>query len=317
MSPVRLSSPDKVLWPAVGATKRDLWDYLHAAADRLLPHLADRPLSFKRFPRGVAAGGFFQKDLPEHAPDAIRRWRRWASSSDREVAYALVDDVEGLAWLAQQNAIELHPGIVRVDAPDRPDRLVLDLDPGDRDVPVGLAAGWVREALGDLGLTSLVTTTGGRGLHVVVPIERRYGARLLRPLTLAIARMVADRHPDELTVEMRKAGRGGRLLVDWSRSTPGTTLIAPWSPRGSAGATVATPLDWSEVTDDLDPTRFTITTALARPDPWADDRDAVAPQRVEAARDAVVEAGYELIDASPRGVTASYLDGPAPESDAG
>lgn len=302
--PVRLSSPDKVLWPDVGLTKQDLWDYLHAAADRILPHLRDRPLSVRRFPRGVEAPGFFQKDLPDHAPTTIRRWRQWADSAGREVAYALVDDVDGLAWFAQQNTIELHPAIARIQAPDQPDLLVLDLDPGDRDVPVARVARWTRAVLRELGLDPQVTTTGGRGLHVRVPIEPTAGLEL-RPLTLAIARMVADRHPDELTVEMRKAGRGGRTLLDWSRSMPGATLIAPWSPRASRVASVATPLTWEEVVDDLDPHAFTIATVLERPDPWA--VDAPAPSPLAPVRDAVIAAGYALVDASPRGVTASYL----------
>ena len=301
---VRLSSPGKVLWPDVGLTKQDLWDYLHAAADRLLPHLRDRPLSVRRFPRGVGAAGFFQKDLPDHAPDTIRRWRQWAGSADREVAYAIVDDIDDLAWFAQQNTVEFHPAITGVDAPDRVDHLVLDLDPGDRGVPVGRVARWVREVLVELGLDPRVTTTGGRGLHVRVPIEPTPGLEL-RPLTLAISRMVADRHPDDLTVEMRKAGRGGRTLVDWSRSMPGATLISPWSPRASPVATVATPLEWDEVVDDLDPAAFTLTEVLTRPDPWAEPGP---PVPVAPVRDAVVAAGYELVDASPRGVTASYLD---------
>jgi bifunctional non-homologous end joining protein LigD len=302
---VRLSSPEKVLWPDTGFTKRDLWDYLHAAADRLLPHLADRPLSVKRFPRGIGHEGFFQKNLPDHAPDHVRRWRQWAASADREVAYAVVDDVDDLAWFAQQNTIEFHPAVVRIDRPERPDHLVVDIDPGARDVPPARAARWVREVLDELGLAARVKTSGGRGVHVAVPVERRYGADLVRPLTLAIARMTVDRHPRDLTVEMRKAGRDGRTLLDWSRSTPGATVIAAWSPRARAEATVATPLHWSEVTDDLDPTGWTIATVLDRPDPWQDD--GIVPQRLESARDAVVAQGYELVDAGPRATTASYF----------
>ena len=302
---VRLSSPDKVLWPAVDRTKRDLWDHVHAAADRLLPHLRGRPLSVRRFPRGADAPGFFQKDLPDHAPDTIGRWRQWAGSAGREVAYAVVDDVDDLAWFAQQNTIEFHPGMTTVAAPDQVDHLVLDLDPGERDLPVGRVARWVREVLDELDLAPLVTTTGGRGMHVRVPIEPTSGGRL-RPLTLALARMVADRHPDELTVEMRKAGREGRTLLDWSRSTPGATLIAPWSPRASPTATVATPLDWDEVDDDLDPTAFRLGAVLDRVDPWP---PAPEPAEVAPLQDAVVAAGYDLVDASPRGVTASYLEG--------
>lgn len=304
---VKLSSPDKVLWPESGHTKRDLWDYLHAAADRLLPHLADRPLSVKRFPRGVDQKGFFQKNLPDHAPEGIRRWRQWAASADREVAYAVVDDVDDLAWFAQQNTVEFHPAVVRIDRADRPDHLVFDIDPGARDVPPARVARWVCEVLDELGLASLVKTSGGRGVHVSVPIERRYGADLTRPLTLAIARMVADRHPHDLTVEMRKVGREGRTLLDWSRSTPGATVIAAWSPRAHPRATVATPLARDELTDDLDPAQFTIATALERDDPWL-DLD-IGPQRLESVRDAVVAAGFDLVDASPRATTANALDG--------
>lgn len=301
---VVLSSPDKVLWPDAGRTKRDLWDHVHAAADRLLAGLRERPLSVRRFPRGVGAAGFFQKDLPDHAPATIRRWRQWADSAGREVAYALVDDVDDLAWFVQQNTIEFHPGVVRVDAPDRLDHLVLDLDPGDRPLPVGRVARWVREVLVDLDLEPRVMTTGGRGLHVRVPIEPAPGPQV-RPLTLAIARMVADRHPDDLTVEMRRVGRDGATLVDWSRSMPGATLIAPWSPRASPAATVATPLSWDEVVDELDPADFTLPDVLERPDPWSGPPDPVA---VAPLREAVVAAGYPMVDASPRGVTASYLE---------
>ncbi len=307
---VRLSSPDKVLWPDAfdgrGATKRDLRDYVVAAAPRLLPHLVQRPLSVKRFPRGVDAQGFFQKNLPDHAPDTIRRWRQWAESAGHEVAYAVVDDVDDLAWFAQQNTVEFHPAVMRIDRPDRVDHLTIDIDPGERELPPARVARWVREVLDELGLVGRATTTGGRGIHVRVPIERRSDTDELRPLTLAIARMVADRHDDDLTVEMRKADRGGRTLLDWSRSTPGATLIAPWSPRAHPAATVATPLAWDEVTDDLDPTRFTIADVLDRDDPWD---DGLAPQRLERARDAVVDAGWDLLDASPRGRTTTALGG--------
>ena len=307
---VRLSSADKVLWPEVGLTKQDLFDYVHAAADRLLPQVAARPLSLKRFPKGVDGPGFFQKDLPDHAPPSIGRFETWAASSTkskggREVTYAVVDDVEGLAWLAQQNAIELHPALIRLDRADRADQIVFDVDPGERPVPPARVARWTRDVLLEVGLDDpLVKTSGGRGLHVIIPIERRYDAELLRPLTLALSRMVADRHPDELTVEMRKDARGGRTLVDWSRGG-GSTLIAAWSPRGHPRATVATPLTWDEVTDDLDPTAFTLPTVLDRPDPWT---DGWRPQRLERAVTAVRDAGYELVDASPRGRTSSYFE---------
>lgn len=300
---VTLSSPDKILWPQVGLSKRDLFDYVHAAAPRLLPQLTARPLSLRRFPRGVDAPGFFQKDLPDHAPDVLGRWRQWAESPGRDVAYALVRNVEGLAWLAQQNTIEFHPALLRIDRPDRADQLVFDVDPGDQPIPPARVARWVREVLVELGLDPVVKTSGGRGLHVIVPIERRYGAELLRPVTLGIARLIAGRHQDELTVEMRKDDRGGRTLIDWSRGG-GSTLISAWSPRAHPRATVATPLHWHEVTDDLDPTSFTLPAVLERDDPW---EGGWRPQRVERAVTALAARGIDLVDASPRARTSGYF----------
>lgn len=297
---VELSSPDKVLWPDDGITKRDLHDYLVAMADRILAHLRDRPLSVKRYPRGIADKGFFQKNLPEHAPASIQRFRQWAESAGHEVAYAVVDSAEHLAWFAQQNTIEFHPAMVRSDRPDRVDRLVIDIDPGPNDVPVGSIALWVREVMVEVGLDPLVTTSGGRGMHVLVPIERRYEPAVVRSTTLAIARLVVARHPDDLTIEFRKDERGGRTLLDWSRTSPGATLAVPWGPRARPGGTVATPLAWDEVNADLDPSRFTMATVPDRDDPW---QDTPRPRRLERVRAAITAAGMDLVDISPRGGT--------------
>ena len=246
-SQVLLSSADKVLWPEPGFTKADLARYYAAVAPRLLPELAGRPVTLLRAPAGIAKQTFLQKDLHTKAPEFVSTYKVWAPSADREVAYPLISDLDGLVWLAQQNVVELHPGLFRVDRPDRVDVLVFDLDPGGPEPPVHQAAHWVREVLVDLGLDPRVKTSGKKGLHLLVPIERRYAPDRVRALALAIARMAADRHPDALTVQMRKAEREGRLLVDWSRTGIGATLIAAWSPRASPQGTVATPLTWDEV----------------------------------------------------------------------
>ncbi|MEX0659540.1 MAG: non-homologous end-joining DNA ligase [Egibacteraceae bacterium] len=297
---MRLSSPDKVLWPEAGVTKRDLHDYYTAVADRLLPQLAGRPLTLKRHNAGVHAEGFLQKNLPDFAPASIGRYRVWTETSQREVAYALADDVTDLQWFAQQNAVELHPWFSRVDRPDRADVLAFDLDPGDGGPTVTRAAWWLRAVLDELDLPSLVKTSGKRGLHLYVPVQRRYTFGELRGFGLAVSRACADRHPDELTVEMRKADRGERLLLDWSRAGPAQTLAAAWSPRAHPGATVSMPLAWEEVDEGLDPTAFTIATALQRPDHWAAPPP---PQRIERARAALAEAGYPATDRSPRART--------------
>jgi bifunctional non-homologous end joining protein LigD len=300
---VKLSHPDKVLWPAPGLTKADLAAYYEAAADRILPHLSDRPVTLKRCNDGVDGEGFFQKNVPASAPKAVRRHETWTDSSNRTVAYALIDDVEGLRWCAQQNAVELHTWTSRVDEPEHPDLCAFDLDPGSPDQDVCAAALDVRATLAELGLEALVKTSGKRGLHVFVPIERRYEIDQLRAFTLAAARAVVARAPDRYTVEMRKADRGDRLLVDWSRAGGGQTLAVAWSPRATPTATVSTPLTWAEVETGVDPASFTVPGVLERPDPWTEQP--VAPQRIDDAADALRAAGIELEVISPRARTSA------------
>lgn len=288
-----------MLWPARGLTKADLAAYYEAAADRLLPHLRGRPVTLKRFNDGADGDGFFQKNVPKSAP--VRRYETWSESSRRSVAYPLVDDVAGLRWCAQSNALELHPWFSRIDEPERSDVCAFDLDPSSPEQDVSGAACAVRDCLADLGLRGLVKTSGKRGLHVYVPIERRYEIDELRALTLGVARLVADRRPDAYTIEMRKADRGGRLLIDWSRAGGAQTLVAAWSPRATPEATVSTPLSWAEVEAGVDPSVFRLPAVLERADPWADEP--VAPQRLEHAAAGLRDAGIELEVISPRART--------------
>lgn len=294
---VRLTSPDKVLWPEPGLTKQDLWDYMTAAAPRLLPQVADRPITLKRYPDGLEGESFFQKALPKSAPAELDRYCQWTESSQREVCYLLARSVDDLRWTAQNAALELHVWLSRVDRPGRPDAVMLDLDPAEGSMSAVEAALIVREVLDGLGLEALVKTSGKRGLHVLVPIERRYSTGDVRGFGLALARATAARAPEGLTVEMRKARRDGRLLLDWSRNGGAQTIVAAWSPRAHPAATVSMPLTWDEVDDSLDPTDFTLRTALERPDAWASPP---APQRIERARKALEEQGFPSEDLSPR-----------------
>jgi DNA ligase D len=300
---VKLSHPDKVLWPERGLTKADLAAYYEAVADRLLVHLRDRPVTLKRFNDGVDGEGFFQKNIPASAPASVRRFEAWTETSRRTVAYALIDDADGLRWCAQSNSLELHPWFSRADEPARPDTCAFDLDPASPDQDVHRAACDVRAVLADLGLEALVKTSGKRGLHVYVPIERDYGIDELRAFTLGVARLVAERKPETYTIEMRKADRGGRLLVDWSRAGGAQTLVAAWSPRATPTATVSTPLDWDEVEAGIDPATLTLPAVAERADPWLDRP--VAPQRLEDASAALREAGVELEVVSPRARTSA------------
>lgn len=297
-----LSSPDKLLWPDAGITKADLWDYYTAAAGRLLPAIADRPLTLTRHPNGVERGGFVQKHLGDDAPHDLARFSTWAESSDREVTYLVANGLRELQWAAQMAVLELHAWLSRTDRPDRPDTLLFDLDPASPEQPVGRAALWLRDLLDDLELPARVKSSGKRGLHVVVRIERRYSFHEVRGFALAAARCLADRHPDELTVEMRKADRRGRLLLDWSRHGPRQHAIAPWSPRVTPEATVSVPLTWDEVEGGFDPSQVTLHTALDRPDHWSEPAEA---QRIEVARRALAEQGYDAVDRSPRARTSA------------
>lgn len=292
-----LTSPDKVLWPAPGITKAELYDYWTAVADRFLRTSGERALTLVRHPDGVGRPGFVQKHVAD-APAHLRTTRVWSASSRRHVEH-LVGGPEELRWAAQMAAVELHAWLTRVDRPDRPDRLLLDLDPADDGRSVVRAARWTREVLDELGLSSRVMSSGRRGLHVVVPIERRYHHTQVRGLALALARCIADRHPDALTVEMRRADRGGRLLLDWSRHGAAQHAVAAWSPRATPTATVAVPLAWDEL-DRVDRAGVTVRTALDRPDPWASP---VRAHRLERVRDELVARGYEPVDRSPRART--------------
>jgi bifunctional non-homologous end joining protein LigD len=233
MRQVEISRPDKLLWP--GTTKQDYADYLDAVAPRMLPWLRGRPLTLVRAPDGVEGKRYFQKDTPSYAPDWIRTVTIAATSAGRDVRYVVCNDGATLRWLGNQAALEFHPAPVRVERLDRPDLLVVDIDPPDDafDATVEVAT-LVIETLVDLGVTPVVKTTGGKGLHVVVPIERRVGAEALRHAASELTAIVAARRPELITDEFRKAKRGGRVMLDPSRNGTGSTVVSPYSPRARA-----------------------------------------------------------------------------------
>jgi DNA ligase D len=240
---VEVSRPDKVLWPAPDITKRRYVDYLEAVAPQMVPWLRERPLTLVRAPDGVEGQRYYQKAAPTYAPPWIRTVRLPAPSAKRDIDYVVCDDAATLAWLGNQAALEFHPAPVRADRLDRPDLLVVDIDPpeGEFDAAVE-AALLVLEVLDDLGVACGVKTTGGKGLHVVTPIERRTDQSALRRAAAQLTALVAQRRPDLITDEFRKADRGGRVMLDPSRNGTGATLVAPYSPRARPEATVSFPL---------------------------------------------------------------------------
>jgi bifunctional non-homologous end joining protein LigD len=263
---VQVTRPDKLLWPALGITKRAFVDYLGSVADRMLPWLRDRPLTLIRAPDGVDGQRYFQKDTPTYAPSWIRTVTIAAPSAKRDVAYTVCNDSGTLAWLGNQAAIEFHPAPVRRDRLERPDLLVVDIDPPDGafDAAVDVAF-LVLDVLDDFGLTTLVKTTGGKGLHIVVPIARRVSPEQLRHAAARLTAIVADRRPDLVTTEFRKAGRKGRVMLDPSRNGTGATIVAPYSPRARPEATVSFPVVPDELRS-IAPTDFTVATVSQRLD---------------------------------------------------
>jgi bifunctional non-homologous end joining protein LigD len=272
---VEVTRPDKPLWPALGITKRAFVDYLDSVADRMLPWLHDRPLSLVRAPDGVDGERYFQKDTPRYAPSWIRTVTIPAPSAKRNVAYTVCNDGATLAWLGNQAALEFHPAPVRRDRLERPDLLVVDIDPPDGAFDAAVEVAFlVLDVLDNLGLSTLIKTTGGKGLHIVVPIVRHVSPEQLRHAATRLIAMVAERRPDLVTAEFRKAGRRGRVMLDPSRNGTGATIVAPYSPRARAEATVSFPVAPDELRSIV-PGDFTVATVPqlldgAGPARWAE-----------------------------------------------
>jgi len=257
---VEVTRPDKPLWPALGVTKRVFVDYLDSVSDRMLPWLRDRPLTLVRAPDGVDGQRYYQKDTPAYAPSWIRTVSIPAPSAKRDVAYTVCNDASTLAWLGNQAALEFHPAPVRRDRLERPDLLVVDIDPPDDAFAAAVDVAFlVLDVLDDLGVTTLVKTTGGKGLHLVVPIVRHVSPEQLRQAATRLTTIVADRRPDLVTAEFRKAKREGRVMLDPSRNGTGATIVAPYSPRARADATVSFPVVPDELRS-IDPSDFTVAT---------------------------------------------------------
>lgn len=284
---VTISSPDKVLWPArdgrPAVTKADLARYYEMAADRILPHVADRPVSIIRAPEGIEGETFFQRHaMAGHSP------RLKLIDVKERKPYVGVVDVGGLVAIGQSGGLELHPWGCRPGDPETPDQITFDLDPDeglDFDDVIA-AARLLKPRLEDLGLTPFVKTTGGKGLHVVVPIKSDGRSRVEWDQAKAFAKAVSEalktEHPGRFTTTLAKKARGGKIFLDYLRNGRMATAVAPWSPRARPGAGVAFPLSWGQVKKGLDPAAFTLrdaATLLKKPDPWKDFRKAEASLR--------------------------------------
>ncbi|MFC3712824.1 DNA ligase D [Sphingoaurantiacus capsulatus] len=247
-SGVHISSPDKVMFPELGATKRELVDYYEAVAEAMLPHVAGRPLSLVRCPQGRGKECFFQKHDSGIFPAGVRQVRI-DETKGKAQPYVYIDNVQGLIACLQMGTLEFHIWGSRIDHLERPDRLVIDLDPDE-----GLGFDAVREAakevkkrLADHGLDCWPLLTGGKGLHLVAPLAPKHDWEAVKAFAKNFAEEMAGAHPDRFTSKMSKAGRAGRIFIDWLRNQRGATAIAPFSTRARLNAPIAVPVSWREL----------------------------------------------------------------------
>ena len=272
MTQVEVTNPDKVLFPHDGITKGDLVGYYRQVADVMLPHLQDRPLSLQRFPNGIDEKGFFQQEASEHFPDWVRR-AAVPRKGGGTVELPVCDNADTLAYLANLGVVTLHTWTSRVAHLEQPDRVVFDLDPPDDDSVQGVrdAARRVRDLLQEIGLVPFVQTSGSKGFHVVTPLQPSAGFDEVSALAADAAALLAERDPERLTVERRKAKRVGRLFIDTGRNAWAQTAVAPYSVRPKHGAPVATPIDWREL-GQTEPQSYTLASVPRRlgrkQDPW-------------------------------------------------
>jgi bifunctional non-homologous end joining protein LigD len=255
------------MFPAGGYTKGDLLDYYDRVADKLVPHLRDRPLTLERLPEGVngeAAPHFWQKNTPAYYPDFIRRVRL-VDRSGKPVQYALVDDKRSLLYLVNQGTITFHVFLSRLESIDRPDYVLFDLDPGERTFADAVrVAKAVRGVLDEEGAASFPKTSGKTGIHVLAPWRKAGGYDEARAWAIAVAERVVEQLPDVATLERRIKDRGGRLYLDVMQNVKGHHVVPPYVVRAVAGATVSMPVEWREMTARLTPGRFDIRSALKR-----------------------------------------------------
>jgi bifunctional non-homologous end joining protein LigD len=257
---LRLTNLNKLIWPEDGIAKRDLIGYYVSIAPLILPYLSGRAVNLHRYPDGVGHGnGFWQKDVPGHAPDWIDRWEYTGHEGTKD--YIVVDRPATLAWLAQEAAVEIHPWTSTTDSPQSPSYALIDIDPGDRTTwdEVLVLARLYRTALDHLGVIGFPKVTGQRGIQVWVPVRRSYTFDQTRDWVERLSRLIAQTVPDLVSWEWTKRARGGRARLDYTQNAINRTLVAPYSVRPAAGAPVSAPIRWDELDEpQLRPNGWTI-----------------------------------------------------------
>jgi bifunctional non-homologous end joining protein LigD len=246
---LKLSNLEKVLYPATGFTKQQIIDYYVRIAPAMVPHLAGRALTRKRYPNGVDEEFFYEKNAPQHRPDWVKTAPIWSGANRRTIHYILADDLATLVWLANLAAIELHPSLALAKDITCPTMMVFDLDPGPpanivQCCQVGI---WLREIFDHFGLQSFPKTSGSKGLQVYVPLNTPTNYESTKTFAHALAQLLEHDHPGMVVSDMKKTIRTGKVLVDWSQNDEHKTTIAVYSLRAREHPTVSTPVTWDEV----------------------------------------------------------------------
>jgi bifunctional non-homologous end joining protein LigD len=246
---LKLSNMEKVLYPATGFTKQQVIDYYVRIAPAMLPHLAGRALTRKRYPNGVDEEFFYEKNAPQHRPDWVKTVPVWSEGNHRTVHYILADDLPTLVWLANLAAIELHPSLALAKDITCPTMMVFDLDPGPpanivQCCQVGL---WLREVFDHFELQSFPKTSGSKGLQIYVPLNTPTQYELTKNFAHALAQLLEHDHPEMVVSDMKKQVRTGKVFVDWSQNDEHKTTVAVYSLRAREHPTVSTPVSWEEV----------------------------------------------------------------------
>ncbi|TLP81733.1 non-homologous end-joining DNA ligase [Maribacter sp. ACAM166] len=275
MKTLEITHADKVMFPKSKITKGDLAQYYERIADTLLPFMKDRPLTLHRFPEGIHHKGFYQKNASDYFPDWIKTVE--IKKEGGWVNHVVCENVETLLYLVNQGVVTFHVTLSKTDKIDYPDKLIFDLDPPDSNFHAAVTSAKLLRGLleEELGLTTYPMATGSTGLHVVVPICRAENFDEVRDFAKTVARYLANKHPKEFTVQLRKHQRSGKLFIDYLRNSYAQTAVCPFSVRAMEGAPVALPLSWNEVgTQILDAQPFDIHTVFKRlklkTDPWKD-----------------------------------------------
>ena len=284
MEKPKISHPEKILFPDVAINKQDLANYFDRVSEYMIPHICDRPITLKRYNKGIDEVGFYNKHTPEYFPDFVERLDvPMHSQKGKTMQMAMVDESIDLIYFAGQNVIEIHMGLSKASHLEKPDQVIFDLDPSDSDFEkVRKTAFVIKEYFDKINITSFIKTSGSRGLHIHVPLVVEKTFSDVKAVARGIAEKVQQQIPNICTVEHRKNKRADRVFIDYLRNDYGMTAIAPYSPRARKQAPVATPIEWAELENgELHPQRYTMTNIFRRlgqkDDPWKEFYNALVP----------------------------------------